>query len=85
MFLHAPTYQARLRRGMTRHKRGKYSEAAADFQHLLDAGAPMPDLPQVRGVDGWMDGWNWVWGGDCTREKKCVSCRIFWAGPLRAV
>jgi hypothetical protein len=34
---------------MTRHKRGKYALAAADFQHLMDHGASsnMPELPQV--------------------------------------
>jgi len=32
-----PSYhKARLRRGMTRHKRGKYAEAASDFTHLLN-------------------------------------------------
>jgi len=49
MIVNSHKKQARLRRGMTRHKRGKYALAAADFQYLIDhRGSNMPELPQVR-------------------------------------
>ena len=41
-----PDYEkARLRRGMTRHKRGKYKEAAEDFHTLIQVGPPL-SLPR---------------------------------------
>jgi len=44
-----PTYyKARLRRGMTRHKRGKYAAAVEDFDFLLQNNAPIEDVAKLR-------------------------------------